>query len=369
MKEFSREELAAYIEGLADPHTAGEIERTMAEDEELRREVERLRRVLPNGLQLPETPVPPGLRELILARIEEAGLVASEEVEVPAGLRRSTLARLEVEGLLQPAALPGRRRRTLVAVASLLLAACVGGVVGFSLRTPETVVVRQTVERPVEKVVTEVRTVEKPVEKIVEKEVVVEKPVTKEVIVEKEVEPRPLELDGAEAAEVWSPETSAWKTVEASSRLRPGDILRGTKGGAWLSVGAKRLRLGSALFVVTLSRSIEPVPCLSIEFASVERTMRSREEEGGAKDEVPALIRMWSSGSREDRARAQQRLRLLWEKLGDPRAGRLQELPIFAAMGSQNGRGPPETATDWQDWWQSVRGEKDAEEGRREKRR
>src|SRR6266540_1721423 len=326
--------------------------------------------------EIPAVEPPPELLKKTLGRLEAEGLLEPEEAEPPHRLLSTILSRLEAEGLMEREAGAASRRRwnaRFFRAAALFLCASAGALLGYHLRGREVVIIDRPVEVPVEKVVTREVTVEVPVEKVIERVVELEKPVEKVgervvegeepvvklverlVPVERIVERPPLEVTGASGVEEWFAESGTWRPLAAPCGLRPGTLLRGAGRGSRLEAGGRRRPLDREIYLVTDSLRIERVPAEGHPPRG-EPAGVSSEGLSLAEASAPGLIRLWATGSQEDRARAQLLLARLRDRLGDPGPGPLESLIALGAGDLRRPGGVPDTAEGWRDWWRRVRG-------------
>ena len=133
----------------------------------------------------------------------------------------------------------------------------------------------------------------------------------------------------------------------------PGELFRGLKAQSAMAYDGKTARLSRSLYVLLSTLRLDPVPdarqpspLRPAPSDVVELSPRS------SADRVAALVRLWSTGSQDDRGQAQVELTRLWRELGDPGPGALQRL--CEGFDSPSA-GPPATAEGWQAWWQRVR--------------
>lgn len=363
MRKWTDEELAAVLEGLAEPE-----EPIVGED------AARVAKLDGAIVELPAIAPPAGLLERTLGRLAEEGLLvrargtrhshliqraepegqASSDCGEPAGLFEATMARLEDEGLVRPA-----RARLAVwrAAAALLVTAGLAGAVGYSVRAPRVLHEVAMVPAPPLFVPIEVErrtVVEVPVEKIVEKTVEVVKVVEKERVVEVEKPAPEAEVASAAGVERWDAAGARWVAVEEKSALAAGTIVRGARPRSEVVLGARRYRLGESRFVVSAEGALVALPDAGAPVALAAARADAGPDDAPPAERVPRLIALWSQGSSEDRARAQRELTRLWIKLGAPGPNVIGFLANVATKKREGPSGPPTTADGWEEWWRRV---------------
>lgn len=391
MKDWSDEELSRFLEGLAEGE-AEAIGARRASDPAFAARLARLERIVPERVSLPPLAPPVDLAARTLARLEDEAL-AVRPAAAPADLLARTLGRLETEGLKKPAAstsAPAGRDAAIVAfparpkgygfvrAAAVLLATLgLGVATGYLLRGHEVVEtiawrdrvvekpVVQRVEVPKDVPVEVVKYVDREVVKVVEKEVrvevprdverVVERVVVKEVPVEKEVhvrEPATVALVGLAGVERWDAAHAAWRSLPGEASLPAGTLVRGT-GDARATVAGKPQRLAERAYVLTGAGSLEPVPEASL--VAVGRTATLAATASDAPDvSIPRLLALRESGLPEERATAQHELERRWRERGSPGPGAVASMATVFAGATTEPR-PPETAREWNAWWEWAR--------------